>query len=92
MRSVNSRDIPKIMNYKTDRLKTIQSLDIPLMTTPRKLVIFASLYLTDGSLSPQLSFLNKSRPQTRFIAAWRKELNIIRTEGSLFVISTYIKC
>ena len=51
-----------------------------------KFRIFASLYLTDGSLSPQLSFLNKSRPQTRFIAARRKELDMIRTEGSLFVI------
>ena len=48
--------------------------------------IFASLYLTDGSLSPELSFLNKSSPQTRFIAARRKELDMIRTEGTLFVI------
>ena len=42
MRSVNSRDIPEIMNYK---LKTIRSLDIPLMTTPRKLVVTSSEYL-----------------------------------------------
>ena len=56
-----------------------------------KFRIFASLYLTDGSLSPQLSFLNKSSTQTRFIAARRKELTY-DSYGRLSLCNIYIKC